>query len=186
MILSRAYVLNLCPPGIAGSFAAVMFAAPNVGQVTGPMAAGGISSKVGDAACVIIMAILYGVPTLLLFPFPPRSIEEKEIGGGKVDPINGSVPPFDRANSLIVENNLDQGTSVTYERLEDDTLVPRTFSTLNNTGHQQQDEKQNKKHKKHKKHKHYQNNLPVSEKGSINSHSTSSDGTAMNSVVEDD
>jgi len=133
MILSRAYVLNLCPPGIAGSFAAVMFVAPNVGQVTGPIAAGGISGLIGDAACVTIMAICYGVPTLLLFPFPPRSIEELQVGKGIT---SAPAPPFDRANSLIVESNLDQGTTVTYERLEDNTLVPRTFTTTtDNNGH---------------------------------------------------
>jgi len=107
MIYSRALVLNYCPPGIAGSFAAVMFAAPNAGQVTGPMAAGGMSSKVGPVWALVITAILFGIPGFFsFFYFVPKEL-----------------PSLGRQTSTVTETDVDSGKEVIYEKLDDDVII---------------------------------------------------------------
>jgi len=108
MIYSRALVLNYCPPGIAGSFAAVMFAAPNAGQVTGPMTAGAISQSMGPSVTCVITAILFCIPGICSFfyPKPPEiGILEKQV-------------------STITETDVDVETpDADYEKLDDDVII---------------------------------------------------------------
>jgi len=111
MIYSRALVLNYCPPGIAGSFAAVMFAAPNAGQVTGPIAAGGMSSRVGPTVAIVVTAILFGVPGIFSFCYPKHESQ---------------APGMFRQASTITETDVDAHTTVVYEKLDDDIIETPT------------------------------------------------------------
>jgi len=112
MIYSRALVLNFCPPGSAGSFAAVMFAAPNVGQVTGPMLGGAMSDRVGAAAACIITAILFMIPGVFSFCYP------------KPDTV--TMPGLTRSVSTVTETDVDTHKTIMYEKLDDDVLIDPT------------------------------------------------------------
>jgi len=100
MIFSRALVLNYCPPGIAGSFAAVMFAAPNAGQVTGPMAIGATSKKVGPTIAVIITAILFCIPGVSSFFYRHPPIPDLVVGENVINRETSNPAPYQQLEDI--------------------------------------------------------------------------------------